>query len=46
LIVKQSGLKYPIAGGKKKPAQETLPMDEPLLVEQRPPKVKGRKKSA
>lgn len=38
--------KYPIAGGKKKPVQETLPMDEPLLVQQRPSKGRGRKKSA
>jgi DNA modification methylase len=45
-IRRSPSFKYPITGGKKKPVQETLPMDEPLLVEQRPPKGKGRKKTA
>lgn len=38
--------KYPITGGKKKPIQDSLPMDEPLLVQPQPPKGRGRKKSA
>jgi DNA modification methylase len=38
--------KYPIPGGKKK-VQETLPMDEPLLVSPQPPsKSRRRRKSA
>jgi site-specific DNA-methyltransferase (adenine-specific) len=38
--------KYPISGGKKKSVQETLPMNEPLLIQQRPSKGKRRRKSA
>jgi len=38
--------KYPISGGKRKPTQETLPMDEPLLVQPQPRKGRGRKKLA
>lgn len=35
--------KYPITGGKKK-VQETLPMDEPLLVQQQPTRSKGKRR--
>jgi DNA modification methylase len=38
--------RYPIKGGKQKEIQETLPMDEPLLVHQRPTKDRSSKKSA
>jgi hypothetical protein len=45
-IRKSPSFKLPIAGGKKKPVQESLPMDEPLLVQPQPSKGRGRKKSA
>lgn len=44
-IRESPSFKLPIAGGKKKPVQESLPMDEPLLVQPQP-KGRGRKKSA
>jgi site-specific DNA-methyltransferase (adenine-specific) len=45
-IRKSPSFKLPITGGKKKPVQESLPMDEPLLVQPQPSKGRGRKKSA
>jgi hypothetical protein len=44
-IRKSPSFKLPIAGGKKKPVQESLPMDEPLLVRPQPSKGRGRKRS-
>lgn len=44
--IRQSpSFKLPISGGRKKDAQQTLPIDEPLLVRPQPSK-SGRKKSA
>lgn len=45
-MLRSPQFKYPISGGKKKPVQESLPMDEPLLVQPQPSKGRGRKKSA
>jgi len=38
--------KYPIKGGKQEGAQQSLPMDEPLLVQPQPVKGRDKRKSA
>lgn len=45
-IRRSPSFKLPIAGGRKKPVQESLPMDEPLLIRPQPSKGRGRRKSA
>lgn len=45
-IRKAPQFKYPISGGKVRPAQASLPMEEPLLVAPQPTKGRGRKRSA
>lgn len=45
--IRQSpSFKLPISGGRKRDSQQTLPIEEPLLVRPQPSKGSGRKKSA